>query len=629
MDHSSQSPNVSPGMPRLRLLAAALLLAAVVFIARQVGRGPSPPQEPVALPPTAVAPASASAEPWMGLPDRIEPTQFEPVDDPTADGWDTENLNKLANKQWKKLAHELDDLHVDAAHLRDLLAEGFTCSALRPGELAVAYKVGGIEVQRPVGEDDRTFAGADGFGSAMGELTRPVADTSQRRSKFKLYRIAVDEPMFTTEQLVMLTGQTPTGSVEINATWTATWTLPAGDAPPRLQSIRLDEYEQINVTHPNKTLFADCTEAALGHNPLFREQILYGANHWSARIEYPLGVDLLGLNGIALGDVNGDGLDDIYYTQAGALPNKLFVQNGDGTFDDRSAQAGVDFLERSHAPLLVDLDNDGDQDLIVSGDALLLVLSNDGQGRFKVEVRQELLDTPTSLSAVDYDNDGNVDLYYTVYYGRKDTIGEYPAAIPYHDATNGGRNVLLRNDGDWRFTDVTGPVGLDTDNLRFSFTSSWEDYDNDGDQDLYVANDFGRNNLFRNDGGKFVSVAGEAGVEDMAAGMSVSWGDFNNDGRPDVYVGNMFSAAGNRVTYQRKFKPGAGDEPLSYYRHHARGSSLFENLGDGTFADVSVAAGVTMGRWAWTSLLTDINNDGFEDILVANGNITGDNADDL
>ena len=91
----------------------------------------------------------------------------------------------------------------------------------------------------------------------------------------------------------------------------------------------------------------------------------------------------------------------------------------------------------------------------------------------------------------------------------------------------------------------------------------------------------------------------------------------------------MFSAAGNRVTYQRKFKPGAGDEPLSYYRHHARGSSLFENLGDGTFADVSVAAGVTMGRWAWTSLLTDINNDGFEDILVANGNITGDNADDL
>ncbi len=83
--------------------------------------------------------------------------------------------------------------------------------------------------------------------------------------------------------------------------------------------------------------------------------------------------------------------------------------------------------------------------------------------------------------------------------------------------------------------------------------ASWEDYDQDGDLDLYVANDFGRNNLYRNDDGQFVDVAAEAGVEDISAGMSVSWGDYNNDGQADLYVGNMFSSAGNRVTYQRQF----------------------------------------------------------------------------
>ena len=76
--------------------------------------------------------------------------------------------------------------------------------------------------------------------------------------------------------------------------------------------------------------------------------------------------------------------------------------------------------------------------------------------------------------------------------------------------------------------------------------------------DLYVANDFGRNNLYRNDGGRFVDVAGQAGVEDMASGMSASWGDYNQDGHMDLYVGNMFSSAGNRIAYQQRFKPEAG-----------------------------------------------------------------------
>ncbi|MCE2559163.1 MAG: VCBS repeat-containing protein, partial [Acidobacteria bacterium] len=200
----------------------------------------------------------------------------------------------------------------------------------------------------------------------------------------------------------------------------------------------------------------------------------------------------------------------------------------------------------------------------------------------------------------------------------------------YHDANNGGRNVLLRNDGGFRFVDATAEVGLDVNNRRFSLAASWEDVDGDGDADLYVANDYGRNNLYRNDGGSFVDVAGAVGVEDISSGMSVSWADYNRDGRVDVYVGNMFSAAGNRITYQRKFerdRQRAG--PLAEVQRMARGNSLFAGADGGGFVDRSVEANVTMGRWSWSSVFADINNDGWEDLVVANGNLTQTLPDDL
>ena len=203
----------------------------------------------------------------------------------------------------------------------------------------------------------------------------------------------------------------------------------------------------------------------------------------------------------------------------------------------------------------------------------------------------------------------------------------YP--IPLYDANNGAPNALFRNLGDWQFENVTKKVGLDANNTRFSFAASWEDFDNDGDLDIYVANDFGRNNLYRNDDGRFSDVTAVAGVEDIASGMSVTWGDYNGDGLMDLYVSNMFSSAGNRITYQRQFRAGDDPQVLGRLQRMTRGNTLFQNMGDGTFRDVSVEAAVTMGRWAWGSKFVDFNNDGREDIVVANGFITNDRADDL
>ena len=128
--------------------------------------------------------------------------------------------------------------------------------------------------------------------------------------------------------------------------------------------------------------------------------------------------------------------------------------------------------------------------------------------------------------------------------------------------------------------------------------------------------------IFTNDGGRFTDVATAAGVEGLSAGMSVTWGDYNQDGFMDLYVGNMFSSAGNRVAYQRQYRSEIGGSSQSAFRRHARGNTLFENRGDGTFRDVTLQAGVNMGRWAWSSNFADLNNDGYEDLLIANGMVT-------
>ncbi len=219
-----------------------------------------------------------------------------------------------------------------------------------------------------------------------------------------------------------------------------------------------------------------------------------------------------------------------------------------------------------------------------------------------------------------YDLDGDLEIYVYSYIflavaGSK-AQSSYP--YPYHDANNGAPNFLFRNDGDFRFVDVTDASGMDVNNRRFSLAASWCDYDDDGDPDLYVANDFGRNNLYRNRGdGTFSDATQEAGVVDTANGMSVSWCDYNGDGRFDLYVGNMWSAAGSRLA--SRISGDAGGRLESVYRRMARGSSLFRNRGDGTFEDVSVETGASFGRWSWSSQFGDFDGDGRPDLYVANG----------
>jgi Tfp pilus assembly protein PilF/peroxiredoxin len=385
-------------------------------------------------------------------------------------------------------------------------------------------------------------------------------------------------------------------------------------------------------------VFTEVTAGALGGSEAFRRQLVPALDGWLNVLDASFMRESMGHHGVSAGDADGDGLDDLYVAQPAALPNRLFRNRGDGTFEDVTERAGLAVLDETAQSLFADVDNDGDQDLALVTPGGLLLFANDGGGRFArvpdaFRLKGALQGSPMAMAMADYDRDGFLDLYlctYSYFIGAGEDKAGTPA--PYHDARNGPPNVLFRNDGHGRFLDVTEDAGLREGNDRYSFAAAWADYDEDGWPDLLVANDFGRKNLYHNEGLKdgkvtFRDVSAQAGVEDHGAGMSATWLDYDNDGRLDIYTGNMWSAAGQRVTAQAAFMPDAPPEVRALYRRHARGNSLLRNRGDGTFEDVTLAARAEMGRWAWSSDALDFDNDGWEDLYVVNGMFTRDGAE--
>jgi hypothetical protein len=413
--------------------------------------------------------------------------------------------------------------------------------------------------------------------------------------------------------------------------WNSRWERSAGDW--RLVELAPGPLRETRAAAP---YFRDVTLEALGANESFREQLARGNDYWRTVLDEATGIDVYGHNGIAAGDADGDGFEDLYICQPSGLPDRLYHNNGDGTFTDVTQRAGLEVLDDSRMALFADLDNDGDQDLLVVAASQPLLFRNDGRGRFRFDPESGLQIPANSASSLtgaalaDYDRDGFLDVYVLAYDfwqpGRT-----YNAPTPYFDARNGPPNFLFRNRGGRRFEDVTRRAGMMENNDRFSFAAAWGDYDGDGWPDLYVANDFGRNNLYRNKrDGTFLDVAARAGIEDIGAGMSAAWGDYDNDGRLDLYVGNMWSSAGLRLTHNRQFAEVVPDANIrAAFQRHARGNSLYRNNGDGSFTDVTERAGVAMGRWAWGSDFLDFDNDGNLDLFVQNGFVTGPEKPDL
>jgi tetratricopeptide (TPR) repeat protein len=405
--------------------------------------------------------------------------------------------------------------------------------------------------------------------------------------------------------------------------WELDWkATPAGSF--QLKAWRALDETQSRAANP---IYVDIAAQALGSNLSFASQMQRGSDYWRTLLDGACGIDIYGHNGVSVGDIDGDGFDDLYVCQPAGLPNRLYRNRGDGTFEDITEASGVGILENTACALFADIDNDGRQDLIVVRTGGPLLFMNEGGGRFSqrpsaFQFATSPQGTFTGAAIADYDRDGWLDIYFCLYIYYQGT-DQYRYPSPYYDAENGPPNFMMRNNRDGSFRDVTAESGLDRNNTRYSFCCGWSDYNNDGWPDLYVVNDFGRKNLYRNNGDRtFTDIAAQAGVEDIGAGMSVCWLDYNNDGAQDLYVADMWSAAGMRVAMQDVFGRGTPEEVRELYRKHARGNSLFRNNRDGTFQDTSASAGVEMGRWAWSSDAWDFDHDGFPDLYIVNGMIS-------
>jgi hypothetical protein len=350
-------------------------------------------------------------------------------------------------------------------------------------------------------------------------------------------------------------------------------------------------------------------------------------------------------SGVAVGDYNGDGHDDLYFCNQWG-PNALYRNDGRGRFVEVTDEAGPLRLDDrvSVSATWGDYDNDGDQDLYVTSTRGGNVLfNNDGQGRFRDVTEQAGL----TLSAhsrrgvfFDFDNDGHLDLLVTNtarWTGRHDSDEGYflgPDNIfASFQVSPPERDVLYRNQGDGTFMDVTNDRGLVGGG--WSADAVVLDFDDDGWLDVLVTRMFGGTQLFRNERGLFRDVTTTALSVTSWGGAGAAALDFNNDGLLDLCVMDMQSdlwmflaaRAGDKATdgvRTRSAPITAGvDRGIARSlglddRRVIFGNTLYENLGGGRFAEVSERAGIETA-WPWGVVVGDYDNDGHQDMFIASG----------
>ena len=338
------------------------------------------------------------------------------------------------------------------------------------------------------------------------------------------------------------------------------------------------------------------------------------------------------VGGVALFDYNNDGLLDIFFTNGAAIPsleksdatywNRLFRNNGDGSFTDVTEKAGLQGVGYSMGVAAGDYDNDGFVDLYVTGLNRNQLFHNNGDGTFTdvtanagVGGMVPKLGKAWSVAAgwFDYNNDGLLDLFVVNYLNYNITTAKlcvqegHPAYCSPVDFV-GTPNILYRNNGDGTFTDVSEQSHI-SQYVGKGMGLAFADYDNDGFTDIFVSNDTFENYLLHNNrDGTFTNVAMPAGVAYNAfghaiAGMGADFRDIDDDGKPDIFETAMFS----------------------------EGFPLYKNLGDSQFQDVTSASGLaalTSRSTAWGTGVFDFDNDGHKDLFTANSDIL-DNAMEL
>ncbi|MCC5939033.1 MAG: VCBS repeat-containing protein [Lunatimonas sp.] len=334
--------------------------------------------------------------------------------------------------------------------------------------------------------------------------------------------------------------------------------------------------------------------------------------------------------GVAVGDVNNDGLDDIYFT-GNMVPNKLYLNQGNFKFKDITKDAGVEGKSAwTTGVTMVDVNGDGWLDIYVcysgKGDPELRrnqLFINQGDGTFKDEAKSfGLDDVGNSIQALffDYDLDGDLDMYLLNH--NTGVINEIEFDAKRRDRNRFAGDKLFRNDGG-RFVDVSQEAGIKGNSMGFGLGIAVSDITGNGYPDLYVSNDYQEPDyLYVNNGdGTFTEslTLYLQHISYFSMGSDIS--DINNDGLPDIFTLDMLPEENKRqkLLYgPENYEQYALMVMKDFYHQNMR-NMLHLNQGGGFFAEIGQLAGISNTDWSWASLFADFDNDGWKDLFVSNG----------